>query len=142
MPVVSVSMPADLIDRLDAFAADHDYTGRSEVVREGARALLTEFDNERLEERPLAAVVSALYDFGSRPAERRITRLRHEYEAEIASNVHSHVDEYCMELFVLETDLETVSTFVGQVRSTEDVQSVEYSLLALDTVGQLPERYG
>ena len=139
MPVVSVSMPEDLIARLDAFATEHDYTGRSEVVREAGRALLGEFENERLEQRPLACVVSVLYDFGCRSVERRITRLRHEHESHIASNVHSHVDEYCMELFVLEGDLEAVSAFVGQVRSITDVRAVEYSLVPLDTVGQLSE---
>lgn len=139
MPVVSVSMPEDLLERLDTVATEHDYTGRSEVVREGVRTLLGEFETDRLEHRPLACVVSVLYDFGCQSVERRITRLRHEHESHIASNVHSHVDEYCMELFVLEGELDDVSTFVGRVRSTEDVRAVEYSLVPLDTVGQLSE---
>ena len=33
MTVVSVSMPDSLLDRLDEFADEHGYTGRSEVVR-------------------------------------------------------------------------------------------------------------
>ncbi len=139
MPVVSVSMPDELIERLDTFADEHDYTGRSEVVREGARTLLTEFNDERLEDRPLAGIVTVLYDFGTQSVEKRVTRLRHEHESAIASNVHSHVADYCMELFVLEGDLEEMSAFVGAVRSIEAVETVDYSLVPLDTVGQLPE---
>ncbi|MDQ2052337.1 CopG family ribbon-helix-helix protein [Natronolimnohabitans sp. A-GB9] len=137
MPVVSVSMPADLIDRLDTHAAEHDYTGRSEVVREGARALLTEFDDEGLENRPLAAVVSVFYEFGNQQVERRVTELRHDYDTHIVSNDHSHVDDYCMDLFVLEGDLESISTVVSSFRAIEAVETVDYSLVPLDSIGQL-----
>ncbi|WP_338044125.1 CopG family ribbon-helix-helix protein [Natronorubrum halophilum] len=59
-------MPAKLIEHLDNHAAEHDYTGRSEVVRESARTLLTEFDGTRLKDEALAGVVSVCYDFGVR----------------------------------------------------------------------------
>ena len=134
MPVVSVSMPADLIERLDEFADEHGYTGRSEVVREGVRILLEEFEDERLEDRPLAGVVSVRYSYGTNGVERRVTRLRHEHEAQLTSNVHSHVGDSCLELFVLEGSLEDVSAFVGRARSIEDVASVEYTVIPLDTV--------
>ena len=137
MPVVSVSMPTELIERLDTHAAEHDYTGRSEVVREGARALLTEFDDERLEGSSLAGVISVFYDFGTRHVERRVTELRHEHNDHIASNDHSHVDDYCVDLFVLETDLEQISTFVGKLRAIEDVEAVDYSLVPLESMSQV-----
>ncbi len=137
MPVVSVSMPADLVDRLDEFADEHGYSGRSEVVREGSRIVLEEFENERLEGRPLVGVVSVLYRYGTNGVERRVTRLRHDHEERLASNVHSHVEGYCLELFVLEGELADVSTFVAQARSIEDVETVDYSIVPLDVVGDL-----
>ncbi len=137
MPVVSVSMPTELIERLDAHAVEHDYTGRSEVVREGARALLTEFDDDRLEDSSLAGVISVFYDFGTRHVERRVTELRHEHNDHIASNDHSHVDDYCVDLFVLEADLEDISTFVGKLRAIEDVEAVDYSLVPLESMSQV-----
>ena len=139
MPVVSVSMPAELIDRLDAHATEHDYTGRSEVVRESARALLTEFDDERFTDESLAGVVTVFYDFGTQHVERRVTELRHEHDADIASNDHSHVADYCVDCFVLESDLEAISTFVGKLRAIEDVETVDYSLVPLESIGQLQD---
>ncbi|NGM68357.1 CopG family ribbon-helix-helix protein [Natronolimnobius sp. AArcel1] len=170
MPVVSVSMPAELIERLDAVADDHDYTGRSEVVRKSARALLSEFDDERLENRPLAGTVTVLYEFANQSVERRVTDIRHDHETAIVTNDHSHVGtgdirtgstdtapaddaadpvakatinrtqpSYCLDLFVLESDLEEISQFVGQLRAVDGVETVDYSLVPLDSVGQLPE---
>jgi CopG family nickel-responsive transcriptional regulator len=136
MTVVSVSMPDELLERIDEFAEDHGYTGRSEVVREAARSLLGEFDDRKLEDRDLMGVVTVLFDYENTVVEERMMHLRHEYEDLVASNVHSHVgDHYCMELFILEGTLTDISTFVGKIRATQDTLSVDYSVLPVDDLG-------
>jgi CopG family nickel-responsive transcriptional regulator len=129
MTVVSVSMPENLLDRIDTFADDHGYTGRSEVVREAARNLLGEFEDARLEERELMGVVTVLFDYETTSVEERMMHLRHEHDELVASNFHSHVgNRYCMELFILDGSLEDISTFVGKIRATQDIVSVDYSV--------------
>ncbi|PSQ02785.1 nickel-responsive transcriptional regulator NikR [Halobacteriales archaeon QS_5_70_17] len=133
MTVVSVSMPDSLLDRLDEFAEEHGYTGRSEVVREAARNLLGEFEDRRLEDRPLMGVVTVLFNYETTNVEERMMHLRHEHESLVASNVHSHVgNHYCMELFILEGALEEISTFVGKIRATKDTLTVDYSVIPVD----------
>lgn len=138
-PDVSVSMPEELLERLDAQAAAHEYTGRSEVVRESTRSLLGEFEDDTLEDRALAGTVSVLYDFGTPRVERRVTELRHEFDTAVAANGHSHVDDCCLDLFVLEAELEEISSFVGKLRAIDGVENVDYSLIPLDPGGRLPE---
>jgi len=129
MTVVSVSMPENLLERIDTFADDHGYTGRSEVVREAARNLLGEFEDARLEERELMGVVTVLFDYETTNVEERMMHLRHEHDELVASNFHSHVgNRYCMELFILDGSLEDISTFVGKIRATQDIVSVDYSV--------------
>ena len=129
MTVVSVSMPEKLLDRIDTFADDHGYTGRSEVVREAARNLLGEFEDARLEERELMGVVTVLFDYETTSVEERMMHLRHEHDELVGSNFHSHVgNRYCMELFILDGSLEDISTFVGKIRATQDIVSVDYSV--------------
>jgi len=138
--VVSVSMPEELLERLDEFADEHGYTGRSEVVREASRELLGEFEDKRLEDRDLMAIVTVLFDFETTSVEERMIRLRHEHDDLVASNFHSHVGEHhCMELFVLEGGLEEVSAFVGKVRATRDTLSVDYSVTPVDDFGPLAD---
>ena len=138
MTVVSVSMPDELVDRIDQFAADHGYTGRSEVVREAARNRLGEFEDKRLEDRELMGVVTVIFDFETTSVEERMMHLRHDNEDLVASNFHSHVgDHYCMELFVLEGSLAEISTFVGKIRATQDTLSVDYSVIPVDDIGTL-----
>jgi CopG family nickel-responsive transcriptional regulator len=138
MTVVSVSMPDDLLDRIDAFADEHGYTGRSEVMREAARNLLGEFEDRKLEERDLMGVVTVLFNYETTDVEERMMGLRHEHEDLVASNVHSHVGNgYCMELFVLEGQLEDISAFVGKIRATQDTLTVDYSVIPVDSFGPL-----
>jgi CopG family nickel-responsive transcriptional regulator len=136
MTVVSVSMPDSLLDRLDEFADEHGYTGRSEVVREASRNLLGEFEDKQLEGRDLMGVVTVVFDHETSSAEERMMGIRHDHEELVVSNVHNHVgDHYCMELFTLEGTLEDISTFVGKVRATSDILSVDYSVVPIDNFG-------
>jgi CopG family nickel-responsive transcriptional regulator len=138
MAVVSVSMPDELLDRIDEFAESHGYTGRSEVFREASRNLLGEFQDKRLEDRELMAVVTVMFDYETTTVEEKMMHLRHDHENLVASNFHSHVgDHYCMELFVLEGRLDDISAFVGKIRATKDTLSVDYSVLPVDDIGML-----
>ena len=133
MTVVSVSMPDELLDRIDEFSEDHGYTGRSEVVREAARNLLGEFEDRRLEDRELLGVVTVLFNYETTSVEEQMMHLRHEHEGLVASNFHSHVgDAFCMELFVLEGQLEEISAFVGKIRATQDTLTIDYSVIPVD----------
>ncbi|QZA89274.1 CopG family ribbon-helix-helix protein [Salinarchaeum sp. IM2453] len=132
MTVVSISMPDDLLERLDGFADEHGYTGRSEVVREAARNLLGEFDDVNLEDEELMGIVTVIFDYETTSVEEQMMHLRHEHEDLVASNFHSHVgDHYCVELFVVEGELDDISSFVGKIRATNDTLSVDYSILPI-----------
>jgi CopG family nickel-responsive transcriptional regulator len=138
MTVVSVSMPEELLERIDTFADEHGYTGRSEVVREASRNLLGEFEDPRLEDHKLMAVVTVLFEYHGSNVEERMIDLRHEYEGLVSSNVHSHVgDQHCMELFVLEGELDDISTFVERVRATSDTLTVDYSVRPVDELDDI-----
>jgi len=140
MSVVSVSMPEELVERIDQFAEEHGYTGRSEVVREASRNLLGEFEDKRLEGRELMGVVTVVFDYETTSVEEKMMRLRHDHEAIVASNFHSHVGgRHCMELFVLEGSIEEISTFVGKIRATKDTLTIDYSVLPVDDFGSLTD---
>ena len=141
---MSISIPEELLGRIDQFADNYGYTGRSEVLREAGRNLLGEFENEKLEGRELMGVVTVVFDYETTSVEEKMMRLRHEHEGIVASNFHrvdsDHVGgRHCMELFVLEGSLEEISTFVRKVRATKDTLTVDYSVLPVDDFGPLAD---
>jgi CopG family nickel-responsive transcriptional regulator len=133
-------MPESLLKRIDDFADEHGYTGRSEIIREASRNLLGEFEDKRLEGRELMGIVTVLFDYDTTAVEEKMMHLRHEHEGLVASNFHSHVGEHrCMELFVLEGSLEEISTFVGKIRATKDTLNIDYSVVPVDEFGTLTD---
>ncbi len=138
MTVVSVSMPEELLERIDAFAEKHGYTGRSEVIREASRDLLEEFEDQRLVGETLMALVTVVFNYETTTVEERMMELRHTHQGLVSSNFHTHVgDAFCMELFVLEGNLDDISTFVGKIRATRDTLSVDYSVMSVDDFGHV-----
>lgn len=130
MPVVSISMPESLLDRLDGFIDDHGYSGRSEAMREGVRGLLREFDGED-ESREVVCVITIMFDHDS-GAELRLSELRHQHDELVTSNVHSHADDNCLELFVTEGTVDEIGPFVSRLRTVDGVVGVDHSILSAD----------
>jgi CopG family nickel-responsive transcriptional regulator len=142
MTVVSVSMPEELVNRIDQFADDHGYTGRSEVLREASRNLLGEFEDRKLEDRDLMGVVTVVFDYETTNVEEKMMHIRHTHEELVASNFHSHVGEhFCMELFVLEGSLEDISTFVGKIRAAKGTLTIDYSVVPVDDFGPFADSH-
>lgn len=134
MAVVSISVPEELLEQMDDFANEHGYSGRSELLRESARSLMGEFEDSNLEGRDLVATVTVIFEFENNDVESEMIGMRHEHEDIVRSNVHSCIggDEYCMELFVVEGSLDDVRDFVGSLRSTDGVLSINYSVNPID----------
>lgn len=133
MATVSFSMPDELIEQLDKFVDDHDYPGRSAVIREATRTLFEELAETDLENRELIGLVTVVFKYETMNVEERLMDLRHEYDDLTSANLHSHVgNRYCMELFVLEGDLDAISAFVETVRAMKNTLSVSHSVIPLD----------
>lgn len=134
MGVVSVSMPEELLAEIDALVEEHDYSGRSEVVRNANRKLVAEFDDTQLEGKELVALVSMLYPYGETDIETGLTELRHDHGDTLCSNSHSCLgdDESCLETFVLEGRLDDVSTFVREAEAVDEIAHVDHSLYPLE----------
>ena len=132
MSIMSISMPEALLDRLDTFADEYGYSGRSEVVREGTRTLLKEFQRGVSDRSNHTCTVTAVFDYGQSAVQQRLTGIRHENDGIVSGTTHAPVsDEYCSELFLLRGDIEEIAGFVNTVRAVPDVRTVEYSILPL-----------
>ena len=127
-------MPEELLEQIDALVEEHNYSGRSEVVRDANRKLVAEFDDTQLEDKQLAALISVLYSYGQTDIETELTELRHDHSDHIRSNSHTCLgdDDGCLETFVLEGVLDDVSTFVREAEAVSETVHVDHSLYPLE----------
>ncbi|MBU2617650.1 MAG: CopG family ribbon-helix-helix protein [Euryarchaeota archaeon] len=132
MVVISVSLPAELLRRIDEFAENQGYTGRSEVIRDAARNLMSEFELGLLEEGFVSSTITAICDIMRTDADEKLTKLRHEFDEIVTSNMHIHIGgKYCLELFITEGSSDRIKSFIGRIRATRGIITVKYSTVPI-----------
>jgi len=130
MPVVSISMPGDLLSELDAYIEAHGYSGRSEALREGTRELLAEGAGDSLDSTdPTICIVMVLFEQDV-SVEVALSSLRHDHAGLVTDTLHSHVGDCCFELYVVEGVPEDIGSFIAKTRSVDGVDSIEHSPVA------------
>jgi CopG family transcriptional regulator, nickel-responsive regulator len=99
MPVVSLSLPEQMVEAMDEIQRSVGYVGRSELVRAAIRLLLEDTrDKGALAGKTNAVVVVGHASVDEEP----VTRLKHSYGDIVRTHVHCRVSqEDCIEVFVL-----------------------------------------
>lgn len=136
MVIVSSSMEERLRDDLDKFAEEHEYSGRSEVIREACQSLLKEYQETDYEDWRVLGTVTAIFAYDAPEIERRMMDIRHEFEGSIRSSSHNCLADNagCVETFVIEAEYANVLRFIATVRGTDGSVSVEYTAIPIDVM--------
>jgi len=100
MTIISVSLNEKLMDELDELQREMGFSGRSEVIRTGARMLLAD---KKEKETLKGDINSILVLIHPQESEDKVTEIKHDFEDIINTQIHSHLkDNKCLELFILE----------------------------------------
>jgi len=99
MPIISASIDEETLAELDSLCKSLQFSGRSEAIRAGIRALSSEnADVERLSGE-IKAVLLLVHE---ERAEKSASFLAHEFEEVVATHIHANLRRgKCLEIFVL-----------------------------------------
>jgi CopG family nickel-responsive transcriptional regulator len=110
MPVISVSLNEKMLEEIDEIQKELGFSGRSEVVRAGARMLIAD---KREKESLFGEINSILLLIHSQHVESVVTKTKHEFEDITSTQIHSHLrGGKCLEIFILDGDAERIKEFV------------------------------
>lgn len=102
MQRVTITVDDELMAELDALIARRGYQGRSEAIRDLARAGLRQAAGEAGSDEACIAVLVYAYDHGTRELPKRLTHAFHGHHAMCVSTLHVHLtDDTCLEATVL-----------------------------------------
>ncbi len=119
MSVVSISAPQDLIHHVDDVAGREGYSGRSELVRAALREFLQTLDDEAARDGAHSATITLAYD---EEATDRVARVKHAFADITTSMLHSHTDEGCLEVLIVEGDGDAVRRLANGLRGVRGVE--------------------
>ncbi len=123
MRVVSVSLPEELVQRVDRLAQQGEYSGRSQVFRAALRPFLdvSESDGERTGH--ATATLTLCYEESESEL---VNRRRHEHGDPVTTMVHGHIEEHrCLEVLVLEGQAGQIRDLADDLRGRKGVHQVE-----------------
>jgi CopG family transcriptional regulator, nickel-responsive regulator len=122
MPIVSLSLPDQMLKAMEEIQESVGFSGRSELVRAGIRLLLDDTRNKNsLSGRTTAVIVVG----HSKDDEAPVTKLKHKYEDIVKTHVHSKVShEDCIEVFVLAGDGHQIALMAKDFEKERKIRSV------------------
>jgi CopG family nickel-responsive transcriptional regulator len=115
MTIISISLPDELLEELEKRIREQGFSGRSDVVRAGAKMLIADCkEKERLE----GSLNSVLLVIHPQNVEDTVTEIKHEFEDIISTQIHNHLrKDTCLEIFILEGDADRVKELVRMLQT-------------------------
>jgi CopG family nickel-responsive transcriptional regulator len=123
MVIISISLNGKLLTEIDQLQEELGFSGRSEVIRAGARMLLADNkDKEKLD----GWLNSVLLLIHSQKVEDTVTAIKHEFEDIISTQIHNHLrEDKCIEVFILEGDAARINDLVRLFLTTRKMDYVK-----------------
>ena len=123
MPIVSISLNAEILSEIDKLQKSMGFSGRSEIIRAGIRNLIAEEKQRSNLSGIIHAILMIIHDEDS---EQIVTGIKHSHEELIGTHLHSKIEgKKCMELFVIDGDAERVSTITKDFQVNKNMDTVK-----------------
>ena len=129
----AVSLDKSLFDQLNQLVKKHQYTNRSEYIRDLLRAKLvdTEWTENKNE---VVGTLTLLYDHHAYQITKKLTELQHHHHHTVLATTHVHLDAHlCAEVVIMKgfpNLLREIADLAGQQRG------VLHSALTLSSTGE------
>ncbi len=123
MPIVSLSLPDELIRSIKDMQESQGFAGRSELVRAAIRLLMSDEREKEALNGSVNAVLVATHDESD---EEPITRLKHEFEDVVKTHIHNKLSrKNCVEMFLLQGDGKKISGMASAFQKEEKLRSTK-----------------
>ncbi len=121
MPVVSISLPDDLVADVDNAIEAGDFRGRSEFLRAALRAYLLDAARPSRQEREHThGSITITYSHGR---EARISEVRHTFHDVVLSMMHTHCEaELCMDVLIVGGPAARIAQLTESLERMRDVE--------------------
>ena len=130
MSIISLSLPTELLEELDAALGEEKLATRSEVLRQAVRSYLNEYKKLDELKGDIIATISVLYDKQEKNEE--LFRLQHEFSDMITAYLHSHLtDTSCLEIMVIKGPSKRLKSLIDGLKANKPVRQIKFSIMTI-----------
>ena len=130
MGIISLSLPDDLLEKLDAILGEERDATRSEVVRQAVRSYISQYNELDKVKGQIIATITVLYEKTEKNEE--LSRLQHEFSDMITAYLHSHLTETsCLEVMVVKGSAKRLKDLVDGLKANKPVKQINFSVMTI-----------
>ncbi|MEQ9714046.1 MAG: nickel-responsive transcriptional regulator NikR [Candidatus Asgardarchaeum sp.] len=130
MERISVTLPTDLISRLDNFIQKTGYPSRSKLVQDAVREFLVKHEVAVSKEKKAIGALLVIFKHHPHNVETKLTHIQHHYGDLIRSTLHIHLDEArCFEVISLNGAISEMKDLMTQIQRVKGVLRVELFIM-------------
>lgn len=119
---MSISLNKNILAQMDKIRK-RGFSGRSEIVRAGIRALLPEEKERNNITGFIHALFLAMHDEKS---DEQVTELRHAFDKLITTHLHNKVDtDRCLEIFLLRGNANDITDMAKRFQANKNMHNVK-----------------
>lgn len=131
MSIISVSLPKELLEELDAILGEEKYATRSEVLRQAVRSYITEYKELDKLKGNIIATITVLYE--KKEQNEELFRLQHEFSDMITAYLHSHLTATsCLEVMVIKGPSKRLKSLIDGLKANKPVKQIKFSIMITD----------
>jgi CopG family transcriptional regulator, nickel-responsive regulator len=123
MPIISLSLPDQMVKAMDEVQESVGFSGRSELVRAALRLLL---EDTRKKDQLVGQTTAVIVVGHDKDDEEPVTRLKHKFEDIVKTHLHSRFShEDCVEVFVLAGEGRQIAAMAKAFEKERKIRSVK-----------------
>jgi CopG family nickel-responsive transcriptional regulator len=128
MSIVRLSIPKNLLEKVDRYVREQGFANRSEIIRQALRAYLSESRRLSEFEGRITAIITIVY---RREAKRdQITDVQHKFGNVVLTFLHTHIQEgNCIEIIVARGDAQVIKALVEAMKGNEQISEAKVTIL-------------
>jgi CopG family nickel-responsive transcriptional regulator len=128
MSIVSLSIPKNLLEKVDQYVKEQGFANRSEIIRQALRAYMSEGRSLSELQGKIIAIITIVYQ---REAKRnQITDVQHNFGPVVLTFLHTHIQEgYCIEIIVARGDAKVIHALVQALKANEQISEAKVTIL-------------
>ena len=128
MNIVSLSIPKNLLEKVDQYVKEQGFANRSEIIRQALRAYMSEGRSLSELQGRITAIITIVYQ---REAKRKqITDVQHNFGPAVLTFLHTHIQEgYCVEIIVARGDAKVINALVQALKANEQISEAKVTIL-------------
>lgn len=124
MPIISLSLPENLLEEMDFMQKSSGFAGRSELVRAAVRLMLQEDREKGTLSGEVNGLLVVTHD---QEREGPVTELKHRYEDIVRTHVHSKTSSsICVELFLVHGPAKKVVEMSRSFQAEDRMKSAKF----------------